>query len=115
MKKVGTYLLLYFALILYSLTSIVSKYASAESFLSFRYLVFMGIQFGILAVYAVLWQSILKKIPLFVAYSCKGMTIFLGMVFGYFLFQEKVTLYNIIGTAIIAVGTIIMTTEDMKR
>lgn len=115
MKKISTYLFLYFALFLYSLTSIASKYASAEPFLSFKYLLFMGIQFGILAVYAILWQLILKKIPLSVAYANKGMTIFLGMIFGYFLFQEKVTLFNIIGTAIIAVGTIIMTTEDLKR
>ncbi len=115
MKKIGTYLLLYFALILYSMTSISSKLASYEPFLSFRYIFFMGIQFGILAVYAVLWQIVLKRVPLFIAYANKGMMIFLGMIFGYFFFHEQVTLLNIVGTAIIAAGVIVMMTEELKR
>ena len=115
MKKISTYLLLYFALLLYSLTAIASKLASAEPFLSWKYLLYMGFQFAILAIYAVLWQIVLKKVPLFIAFANKGMTIFLGMIFGYFIFHEEVTVFNILGTAIIAAGVIVMMTGELKQ
>ncbi len=115
MKKIRVYSLLYFALILYSMTSIASKLASNAPFLSFPYIFYLGLEFLILAVYAVLWQMVLKEIPLFIAYANKGMTIFLGMIIGYFMFGEKVTMFNIIGTGIIAVGIITMMMEDLKR
>jgi len=52
---------------------------------------------------------------LFVAFANKGMTIFLGMIFGYFIFHEEVSVLNILGTAIIAVGVIVMMTGELKQ
>jgi hypothetical protein len=47
--------------------------------------------FGVLFVYAILWQQVLKKIPLTTAIANKSITIVWGMIFGLLFFEEKVS------------------------
>ena len=61
-----------------------------------------------LVIYAILWQQMLKKFPLTIAYASKATTIIWGMLIGYFIFKEKVTMFNIIGAVIVIIGIIIM-------
>ena len=108
MKNIRTYLLLHLGLLIFSLGFIASKLCSNEPFLSFRYLLFFGLQLLTLFVYALIWQKVLKKIPLTVAYANKGITIIWGMLIGYFLFQEQVTMFNVLGALIIIAGIVII-------
>ena len=39
---------------------------------------------------AVIWQQVLKKIPLTIAYGCKGIIIVYGMLWGALFFSEKI-------------------------
>lgn len=92
---------------LYAGVPICSKLASQQAFLSWKYvLAFVG-AVGVIGVYAILWQQIIRRIELSTAYMFKGTTIIFTMLFAHWLFGEQITWNNIVGTIIIIVGIIL--------
>jgi drug/metabolite transporter (DMT)-like permease len=59
-------------------------------------------------VYALLWQKLIKTIPLTVAFSNKGIVIAWNIIWGFFLFQEKIKPTMIIGFFCICAGIYII-------
>lgn len=113
MKSKAKYLvLLHIALFIFSSTGIASKLASGADFLSFRFCFFYGLLICGMGVYAILWQQIIKKLPLITAYANKAVTVIWGIVFGYLIFDEAITLRKIIGAAIIIAGVYLIVTSD---
>lgn len=106
------YFVLHILLLFYSAGAIFSKTASRFSFLSKEYLICYGIVLGILGVYAIVWQQLLKKIPLTVAMANKSITVIWGFVYGFLFFSEKITIYNLIGAAFIICGVLFITLQD---
>ena len=90
--------------LIYSCVGILTKYASMQEFLSLQYCAFFIGSICIMAIYAVLWQQIIKRIDVSTAYMFKGTTIVFIMLFAYLLFQEPITWNNIIGSIIIISG-----------
>lgn len=78
--------------------------ASFQGFLSLWYCIYFVCIIILLAVYAILWQIILHKIPLSQAYLYKSITIFLSLLFAYSIFGESITWKNIIGVMLITFG-----------
>lgn len=115
-KKTKTSILnfvkLHLILLLYALSSCFSKFAAKYEFLSFNFILFYGAVVLILLVYAVLWQQILKKMPLFIAYANKSIVVIWGMVFGCLLFKETFSLYSIIGAVLITAGVFMVIKKD---
>ena len=66
----------------------------------------------IMAVYAVIWQQILKKLPLTVAYANKPVSLIWGMVWGTLIFKETITWNMILGAVIIFAGIYLVVTAD---
>lgn len=62
---------------------------------------------GVMGLYAVLWQQILKRIELSLAYMFKGTSIVFVMLLAYILFGEQITWNNIIGAIIIISGIVL--------
>lgn len=93
--------------LLYACVSIFTKYASQQVFMSWEYMIGVIGAFVVMAIYAVLWQQILKFIDLSVAYMFKGTSIIFIMLLAYLLFGEQITWNNIVG-AIIIVGGIVL-------
>ena len=94
---------------LYSITSILSKIAS--SFLEkdiWMVMAILLIMLIVLASYAFLWQKLLKKVDLSIAYVNKGMLLFWSMIWSVVIFREDITILNIIGTIIIFVGIMVV-------
>lgn len=115
-KRIGILLVLQLMNVLYSLNSVLIKVVSIrwdDSGLlqPITILILIG-AILLLAVYALLWQKILSKVDLTVAYMCKGMIIFWGMLWAFLFFQERISLFNIIGTIIIFVGTYLVTSNE---
>ncbi len=104
-KKV--FLALHLLLLFYSLSSVLSKLAAGESFLSFKFCLYYGGMFCILVVYALGWQQILKRLPLTVAFANKAVTLVWSMVFGALLFKEQIHLNQLIGCALAVAGVIL--------
>ena len=71
-KKV--FLALHLLLLLFAGTTVLSKLAAGEAFLSLRFCLFFGGEFVLLGIYALGWQQILKRLPLTVAYTNKAVT-----------------------------------------
>lgn len=102
-NKIFDYLLLYAGFAVYSFASVLAKYASAQSSFGLMAAYLIG-EIAVLGVYAVFWQQALKRFPLVVAMSNKGVTVVLSLIWSAFLFQEEITAVNILGTLIIFVG-----------
>lgn len=108
MKTIRKYIILQLVILIYAICCVPSKLASNEQFLSFRFCLHYGLMFLLLVVYAILWQQILKKFPLTIAYANKASAILWSMLLGLMVFNEKITIFNIIGSLIVIVGIIIM-------
>ncbi|MCR5672409.1 MAG: EamA family transporter [Lachnospiraceae bacterium] len=115
MKKDHRYLIiLHILLAIYSLTGVASKFAAREEFLSRGFILYYGLVLFGLFVYAFVWQQLIKHMPLITAYANKGATVIWGIVWGYLIFSEEITVRKLIGAAVIIVGIILIVTADFK-
>ena len=103
-KRIGIYSILVAVNLLYACTSLFTKYASQQEFLSFTYCLGIVGAIGVIGVYAICWQQILKRIELSTAYMFKGTSLIFIMLLAYAFFGEQITLMNIIGAAVIVFG-----------
>ena len=99
-------------IMIYTLSTVVAKFASLEQFLSFRFILFYGIEIFILGVYAILWQQIIKKFDLMIAYANRAMALLWSIVWAIIFFKESITINNIIGVVIVIIGTMIVNSDD---
>lgn len=106
-KKINSVILLNIIMLIYSLSSVFSKKAAENDFLSKGFVIFYVLVLFSLGVYAIGWQQVIKYIPLTTAFSNKAVTIVWGMVWGYVLFHERISSGKIIGALLIIAGIII--------
>ena len=111
-QKVVNILYLQIIFILYTFVGITAKKASAYIFLSNKYIIFFFIEIILLGTYAVLWQQIIKKFSLSVAYSNKGLSIIWALLWSYIILGEKISINNIIGSLVILLGIIMVNKND---
>ena len=93
--------------ILYACVSIFTKYASQAEFMSWSYVCAIAGAMGVMGLYAVLWQQILKRVELSLAYMFKGTSIVFVMLLAHVIFGEQITWNNIIGAIIIILGIVL--------
>lgn len=107
MRKWMIYIVLIGINILYACVSIFTKYASQQEFMSLNFMLGVMGAVGVMGLYAVLWQQILKRVELSVAYMFKGTSIIFVMLLACLLFGEQITWNNILGTIIIIAGIVL--------
>lgn len=93
--------------LVYACTYICMKEASLHVFLSAPYLLWILGAVGVMGVYAVLWQQILARVPLSMAYMFKGTSLIFVLLLSALLFHEGITLQNILGSVVIVSGIIL--------
>ena len=111
-EKIMPFVQLHILLFLFSLGSVCSKIAGQAEFLSMKFIFFYGIVLVILFGYALVWQQILKKLPLVTAYANKAVTVIWGLLWGTIIFKEQITIWNILGAAIIILGIYMVVSSD---
>jgi len=111
-KKILVFIILHIIIIINSFTGVLSKFASEEGFLSLRFIMLYGGIVLILGFYAIVWQQILKYIPLTTAFCNKAVSIIWGIVWGFLIFSEAVTWNMLVGAAVVIVGVIIVVKSD---
>lgn len=101
---------------IYSINSIVAKMASSQERFSTTFLMLYGLELLILGIYAILWQQIIKKFELSVAYANKAVTLIWAMIWGNLLFDEQLTLSKAGGILMVIGGIVILngTKEERK-
>ena len=105
--------ILHIVLFVYSILGIASKIASGKDFMSLEFCFYYGIVILNLFLYAILWQQIIKKIPLITAYANKAVTVIWGIVWGSLFFKEEISFGKIVGAIIIILGIyLVVSTKD---
>lgn len=113
--KIVWFIVLHVLLLLYSISDVVSKFASGKEFLSVEFIGTYGLVIVLLGLYAIFWQQILKKVSLITAYANKSVTIIWGMFFGKLLYGEQIWWNQIIGAIVIMIGVYFVVLEDAEK
>lgn len=107
-----TLLALHLLLMLYSCSGILSKIAAGLSFLGWQFILCYGAMIGILGIYAIGWQQIIKRMPLTSAYANRAVTVIWGIVWGALLFHEQVTFQKVAGAILVLAGVALFAIAD---
>lgn len=111
-SKLKTLFLLHVMLIFYSMSGICSKMAANEKFLSLFFCIYYIILIALLCIYAIVWQQIIKRLPLTMAFANKSVTIIWGVIWGALFFHEKITIGKIIGGLLVIAGIVLYAKAD---
>lgn len=102
--------------VVYSLDSVLIKLASdswkENGLFSSVTICLIVVAVGVLGGYAILWQTILSRVKLSIAYLNRGMVVFWGMIWSVIIFHEHISVVNIIGCAILFAGFILVNKNE---
>lgn len=105
-------------IIIYTISSVMAKLTAANKAEPLKALLFFGLEFLLLAVYAVLWQQMIKRFELSVAYANRSMALLWSMIWAVVFFHDKITVRNIVGVCLVLLGTVIVNggvTEEERK
>ena len=97
-------MVMYTGFLIYSLSVVFAKLASGQALLSLPYQLCIGGIIAVMGIYAVLWQQVLRMIPLSVAMSNKPLVLVLSALWAVILFKEKIPIRTIAGIILIFCG-----------
>ena len=98
--------------VIFTISGVMAKIASGKTFLSFEFFLFYGIEMLILAVYALIWQQVIKRFDLSVAYANRAMGILWSMLWAFLIFAEPFSIQNVIGIILVTAGIIVVNSDD---
>ena len=113
--KWGNILMLQAVFLVYSISSVVSKLASGRELFSVEFLLLYGLDILVLGIYALLWQQVIKKFELSVAYANKAVTLLWALVWGICIFHEEITFFKAAGIVLVMAGIFILNSEEGKE
>ena len=102
-------------IIIYTISSVVAKFATGTALFSFSFFLFYGLELLVLGVYALLWQQMIKKFDLSIAYANRAMALLWSGVWAVVLFKDTLSVKQIIGILIVIAGTIVVNMDNKKE
>ena len=105
-------LILQLVIVIYTLSGVAAKGAAGYEMSSWQFIFFYGLEMVILGVYAILWQQMIKRFDLSVAYANRSMAVLWSLVWAVVFFHEKITVNNVLGVLIVLAGTILVNTDE---
>lgn len=114
-NKIFSLLKLHLLVIVYSLSTVFSKFAGQQEFLSFKFIVFAFLLFLCLAIYAFFWQKVLSDFNLSVAYANRAADLLWGVILGAIFFAEKVTFTKVISVSLVFLGIILVIRSEKSK
>ena len=97
--------------VIYTLSSVVAKIATGSELFSFSFFLFYGLEIAILGVYAILWQQMIKRFELSIAYANRAMALLWSALWAVLLFRESLGTKQVIGIALVILGTVIVNAD----
>ena len=107
-------LLVQCAVLIMSFSGVFQKIAGKHPLLSMPFILYFGLSVLVMGIYAVLWQIILKRMPLSVAYSNRAISTIWTVLWGVLLFHESLTWNKALGAVIICVGVYLVNASDAE-
>lgn len=114
-SAIKPFLLLHLAVLILSLSTVCSKFAANQDFMSFSFITLYGGVILTLGIYAIIWQQVLKRIPLTTAFVNKSATLFWSLLWGVLLFNEAISPSMIIGILVVFLGVILVVSGGKKK
>lgn len=113
MKSCKNLFLLHGTLLVYAVVSVFAKLAGLRlaDGQSAQALWFLALEVLALGVYSILWQQVLKRMPLNFAYSNKGVCTLWTALFGLILLGETLTLGKALGILVVLCGVALVVTD----
>ncbi len=105
-------IILQIAVIIHSFSGVFAKFASGNDFWSWEYWIPYGASLVCTLIYALLWQQVLKRVPLSTAFLCKSTGTVWVVVLGCLIFKEVLTVGKIIGLVLVVVGSLIVVDKN---
>lgn len=113
-SKVKTLILLHGILAVYSTSTIFSKIAAGQKFLSIKFCLYYGLIILLLGFYAIGWQQIIKRMPLTAAFANKAVTVVWGIIWGFVFFKESITPGKVVGAVLVIAGIVMYALADKE-
>ena len=114
-KTLTSLIVLHVLLAVYSVSGILSKMAGKTTFLGLDFCLYYAGIIAILGVYAIVWQQIIKVLPLTVAFANKAITVIWGIIWGVLIFTEEVVPIQLAGCLLIIVGIVLYSTDTTEE
>ena len=114
-KRILMFVLLNILLLIYSFTTVLSKFAAEAEAFSLSFFVYYGSVLGLLFVYAIVWQQIIKFLPLTTAYANRAIVVVWGIIWGVVIFKEQINVGKIVGALLVIAGVILFSVADGKE
>ena len=112
MEKIKDYVFLHLSVMMFSFTSVFSKFASKElntgGMKNPRLYLFLFLMFLVCFLYAFCWQKIIKKFNLNIGFANRSVYLLWSQLWAVAIFGEHLTVRNIIGLMIVLAGVIIV-------
>ena len=103
-------LILQCSVIIYTISGVIGKFAarSAQSDQALVFLLLYGAEIAVLGVYAIIWQQMIKKFDLSVAYANRAVALLWSLLWASLIFGEPVTGKKALGVALVVLGTAVV-------
>ena len=110
-KQLVWFLFLHLLIFFMSFGGVLSKAASQQAFLSLPFILLYMAELFILFSYAILWQQVLKHIPLTVAFCNKAVGMIWTTMWGVLIFHEGFpSIWQCLGIVIVLAGVVLVVT-----
>ena len=83
-----------------------------EDGITFKFIALYLGEIVILGIYAIIWQQVIARIDLSIAYANKGAALIWSLIWAISIFNETVTVWNIIGIVIVMIGIGLVNTKE---
>ena len=114
-KKYRELLFLHFNILIFSFTGIFSKLLAGSinvnGIFHWNTVLYLGLMVLNCGIYAIFWQQSIKNFDLQVAYSHRTVYNIWSLLWAFLIFGEKITVGNLIGTALMIAGVLVIQSE----
>ena len=100
------------AVMFYTLSGVMGKIAAGYPFLSFPFLAFYALEILILGIYAIVWQQIIQRVELSVAYANRSLSLLWSLCWSVLFFHEGISWQNVAGALLVTAGVFIINTGE---
>ncbi len=118
MKKlsIGKVLLIQLVVVFYTFATVIGKFAAGASRENlWRFLGLYAAELAVLGVYAILWQQVIKRIPLSVAYANRAVALLWSLLWAVLIFHEQATLQKVLGVLLVVAGTAVINSGEGRE
>lgn len=115
MKKKVTWkelLVLQTVVVVYTFAGIIGKVAAGQE--TVKFLLLYAAEIGVLGAYAILWQQMIRRFELSVAYANRSVALAWSLLWAVLIFGEALTVKKAAGVLFVIAGTAIINTGGEK-